>query len=241
MAISDTGDITISTSKIDKQGEPWLKLMVSDNGKGIPLAIQHRVFEAFFTTKEVGAGSGLGLSSVHGYVIQSGGEIGIESEPNTGTTIWMQWPIAHIEEPQPQSPVVESLPTSINESMVLLVEDDEQVAQTMIDLLSQDVRHVVHFNNAQQALQWLENNQHHLLVVLSDVHLVNSISGVQLKQKIALSYPQLTTYLYSGMAKEAIEQQFDCQIEESHFLSKPISYQKIHQLITELHQDKEFK
>lgn len=240
-AISETGDITISTSKVDKQGEPWLKLMVSDNGKGIPLAIQHRVFEAFFTTKEVGAGSGLGLSSVHGYVIQSGGEIGIESEPNTGTTIWMQWPIAHIEEPLPEAPVVASLPPTINEGMVLLVEDDEQVAQTMIDLLSQDVRHVVHFNNAQQALQWLENNHHHLLVILSDVHLVNSISGVQLKQKIAQGYPQLTTYLYSGMAKGAIEQQFNCQIEESHFLSKPISYQKIHQLITESRQTKEFK
>lgn len=153
----------------------------------------------------------------------------------------MQWPIAHIEEPLPEAPVVASLPPTINEGMVLLVEDDEQVAQTMIDLLSQDVRHVVHFNNAQQALQWLENNHHHLLVILSDVHLVNSISGVQLKQKIAQGYPQLTTYLYSGMAKGAIEQQFNCQIEESHFLSKPISYQKIHQLITESRQTKEFK
>ncbi len=240
-AISDTGDITISTSKIDKQGEPWLKLMVSDNGKGIPLAIQHRVFEAFFTTKEVGAGSGLGLSSVHGYVIQSGGEIGIESEPNSGTTIWMQWPIAHIEEFQPEIAVMESLPTTVNEGMVLLVEDDEQVAQTMIDLLSQDVKHVVHFNNAQQAWQWLEKNHNQLLTILSDVHLVNSISGVQFKQKIDQHFPQLSTYLYSGMAKESIEQQFNYQIEESHFLSKPISYQKIHQLITESRQTKELK
>jgi signal transduction histidine kinase len=96
-AISDTGTITIITEEIKRDNQSWLMLSVADNGKGIPIAIQHRVFEAFFTTKEVGVGSGLGLSSVHGYVIQSGGKIGIQSEPNHGTTIWMQWPIEHIE------------------------------------------------------------------------------------------------------------------------------------------------
>ncbi len=220
-AISDSGDIVITTTQIDKEGQPWLKVQVSDNGKGIPLAIQHRVFEAFFTTKEVGAGSGLGLSSVHGYVIQSGGEIGIESEPNSGTTIWMQWPIVHTEEQTLPTTVTPDLPLKISNNIVMLVEDNEQVAQTMIDLLSQDVRRVVHFNNAEQAWNWLEQNDHQLTAVLSDVHLVNSISGVQLKQKINTRYPSVPTYLYSGMAKEVIEQQFGLEIDDAFSCPNP--------------------
>jgi signal transduction histidine kinase/CheY-like chemotaxis protein len=237
-AISDYGDITITTMTTEKNGQPWLKILVSDTGKGIPLAIQHRVFEAFFTTKEVGAGSGLGLSSVHGYIIQSGGEIGIESAPTAGTTIWMQWPLLHTEpilEIEPPQHLNLITPT---QSMVLLVEDDEQVAQTIIDLLNQDVNQVVHFNNADKAWQWLVRNQNDLLAVLSDVHLVNSSSGVNLKHWVENDFPELPFYLYSGMAKEAIEQQFGCELDERFFLSKPISYRNIHELLLAAQQSK---
>jgi signal transduction histidine kinase/CheY-like chemotaxis protein len=250
-AISDTGTITIITEEIKRDNQSWLMLSVADNGKGIPIAIQHRVFEAFFTTKEVGVGSGLGLSSVHGYVIQSGGKIGIQSEPNHGTTIWMQWPIEHIEhiehihgddtpllshqEPLPLPP-----PAATNEALVpsnkgilLLLEDDEQVAQTMIDVLSGDVAQVVHFSRANHALDWLNNNHIHVSSILSDVHLAHSISGVEFKATVNSEYPAIPVFLYSGMSKEMIEQQFNCQLDNQ-FLNKPVTYDAINRLVKQM-------
>jgi PAS domain S-box-containing protein len=70
-----------------RPGEPVVYVTVHDTGIGIPPDILGRVFEPFFTTKEVGKGSGLGLSMVHGFIAQSGGHVGIESEPGRGTTV----------------------------------------------------------------------------------------------------------------------------------------------------------
>jgi signal transduction histidine kinase/CheY-like chemotaxis protein len=250
-AISDNGTITIITEEVKREGRPWLMLSVSDTGKGIPLAIQHRVFEAFFTTKDVGVGSGLGLSSVHGYVIQSGGKIGIQSEPNHGTTIWMQWPVEHVEcnvsheFAHPLSDNSTLLPATTSSSatqshsqprtgILVLVEDDEQVAQTMIDILSSDVAQVVHFSRANHALEWLQHHHSAVGSILSDVHLAHSISGVEFKNQANTDYPDIPVFLYSGMSKEMIEQQFNCQLDNQ-FLNKPVTYEAINRLVKQMH------
>ncbi|MBA3844422.1 MAG: PAS domain S-box protein [Actinobacteria bacterium] len=76
-------------------------LSVSDNGIGMDEALQARIFEPFFTTKPVGAGSGLGLASVDGIVGQSGGSLGVESAPGSGTTVVVRLPLARPDEPAP--------------------------------------------------------------------------------------------------------------------------------------------
>ena len=228
-AIQGTGSITISTQTIKHRESTWLRLSVSDNGKGIPVSIQHRVFEAFFTTKPMGAGSGLGLASVHGYVVQSGGEIGIESQPNAGTTIWMQWPLSHPVSPSTaNSPM---LPQKIT-GMLTLIEDDEQVAETMVDMLSHHFSEVVHFTQADVAQTWIENNANRITAVLSDVHLASESSGVSLKRALNQTLPSLPVFLYSGMAKEAIEQQFCVELGDE-FMNKPIAFSDIAQLLTQ--------
>ena len=74
----------------------YVAIEVADTGSGIPPEILPRVFDPFITTKEIGAGSGLGLSQVHGFVHQSGGTVDIESEPGRGTTVRMYLPAAKV-------------------------------------------------------------------------------------------------------------------------------------------------
>ena len=228
-AIEGRGTITLATNLVEQEGKPWLEISVTDTGKGIPKAVQSRVFEAFFTTKAVGEGSGLGLSSVHGYVQQSGGDIGIESEVNQGTRIWMRWPV--------QSDSLTFYPDTdkkeLDEFMpgiLLLVEDDRQVALTMIDLLGQYSEQVVHFLSADKALEWLSDYHQKVGGILSDVHLAHSMSGIEFRDKVTHDYPLVPIFLYSGMAREMIEQQFNCTLEEN-FIPKPITKNAISQLV----------
>ena len=224
-AISGEGFIKISTRLITKQNTNWIMVSVSDNGKGIPFEIQHRVFDAFFTTKEIGAGTGLGLSSVQGYVQRSGGKIGIKSKPNEGTTVWMEWPVEVGEFPAINIEV-SNAEEKLESRVLILVEDDQQVAETMKDFLTIRFSHVKHFPSADIAWLWIKKNNKKIIGILSDVHLINSISGIELRDKVQHSYPQLPYFLYSGMPKKAIEEQFDCKID-CNFINKPVTYKDI--------------
>jgi PAS domain S-box-containing protein len=104
-AIDDAGRITIATSEVILDEEyavmhsgvtsgPHVALVVSDTGVGMDAATRARVFEPFFTTKQVTHGSGLGLSTVHGIVTQSGGNVWLYSEPGRGTTFKIYLPVA---------------------------------------------------------------------------------------------------------------------------------------------------
>ena len=72
----------------------WVAISVADTGDGMPSEIRHRIFEPFFSTKGPGKGSGLGLSMVHGFVLQSGGFVEVDSAADRGTTIRMHFPLA---------------------------------------------------------------------------------------------------------------------------------------------------
>ncbi|MGE0420688.1 MAG: PAS domain S-box protein [Reyranellaceae bacterium] len=109
-AIRGMGTITVTaeTRAIDAAqaaGNPalrpgrWVAISVADTGDGMPSEIRHRIFEPFFSTKGPGKGSGLGLSMVHGFVLQSGGFVEVDSAADRGTTIRMHFPLA--ESPTP--------------------------------------------------------------------------------------------------------------------------------------------
>ncbi|MBX3502468.1 MAG: PAS domain S-box protein [Alphaproteobacteria bacterium] len=104
-AIAGAGTIAVSVENrtIDAHqaaGDPalraghWVAISVSDTGAGMPSEIRHRIFEPFFTTKGPGKGTGLGLSMVHGFVLQSGGFLVVDSAPERGTAIRMHFPAA---------------------------------------------------------------------------------------------------------------------------------------------------
>lgn len=87
-AMPQGGSLSLATRRIDGK----VLLTIADTGEGMPDHVKARAFDPFFTTKDIGKGTGLGLSQVHGFIVQSGGTIAIDSEPGTGTTIRITLP-----------------------------------------------------------------------------------------------------------------------------------------------------
>jgi signal transduction histidine kinase len=87
--------IEISTDILEQSNQEWVSVTIADNGTGMPLAIQERIFEMFFTTKPVGKGTGLGLAISHQIVTQKhGGQLLLHSQPDTGTEFQILLPLA---------------------------------------------------------------------------------------------------------------------------------------------------
>jgi PAS domain S-box-containing protein len=118
----ENNSITVRTL-LDKQGRP--RLEIEDTGIGIPEEYLRRVFDPFFTTKPVGVGTGLGLSISHRIVSEFGGEIGIESQHQRGTLVWMSLETAPIEAPAPPKQPTFPPPSNREHQARILIVDDE--------------------------------------------------------------------------------------------------------------------
>ncbi|CAN7719927.1 ATP-binding protein [Neorhizobium sp. LjRoot104] len=190
----------------------FVRLSVSDNGSGMTREVQARVFEPFFTTKDIGKGSGLGLAQVHGFVQQSGGKIDIESEVGRGTKITLMLPRSS-KEPGPDQHhlvdmhVARRRPASAGS--VLLVEDDDEVAALVSEMLEDLGFQVVRAATAAAALGALANGRR-IDLVFSDIMMPGGMNGVELAKEIRarrMDLPILLTSGYSEVAKQAADAQ----------------------------------
>jgi len=147
----------------------WVRLTVSDTGVGMaPTTLQH-IFEPFYTTKEPGRGTGLGLPQVHGIVGQHGGYIHVESQEGRGTQVIIYLPAVHVlAGSAPPTRLAADLPPGHGET-VLLVEDEPVLRESISDLLMQWGYRVVKVANGQQALDVLSAGSEPVALVLTDI------------------------------------------------------------------------
>ncbi|WP_244448024.1 ATP-binding protein [Neorhizobium vignae] len=189
----------------------FVTLSVSDNGSGMTREVQARVFEPFFTTKDIGKGSGLGLAQVHGFVQQSGGKIELQSEVGRGTKITLFLPRSS-KEPRPDHQHVDlhvARRPPASAGSVLLVEDDDEVAALVSEMLEDLGFQVVRAATAAAALGALANGRR-VDVVFSDIMMPGGMNGVELAREIRarrLDLPILLTSGYSEVTKQAAEAQ----------------------------------
>lgn len=190
----------------------FVRLSVSDNGSGMTREVQARVFEPFFTTKDIGKGSGLGLAQVHGFAQQSGGRIEIESEVGRGTKIILMLPRSS-KEPGPDQHHLVDLHVArrrpASAGSVLLVEDDDEVAALVSEMLEDLGFQVVRAATAAAALGALANGRR-VDLVFSDIMMPGGMNGVELAKEIRarrLDLPILLTSGYSEVTKQAAEAQ----------------------------------
>ena len=115
---------------------PYLKLAVRDTGKGIPPEIMDRIFEPYFTNKEMGRGTGLGLSVIHGIIRSHNGAITCRSIPNEGTTFEVYLPVIISEAPE-EGPVLEA-PLPVGNERILLVDDEQGLVKMGTEMLRQE-------------------------------------------------------------------------------------------------------
>jgi len=182
------------------QGHVWLA--VRDSGVGMSDEVRERAFEPFFTTKPAGRGTGLGLSTVYGFVKQSNGAITIDSAPGRGTTVTLYLPRA---KPQLVARAIDRDDGANSQAArglrVLLVEDDGAVAAVVQGFLEGASCRVTAAGNGEQALRWLKSDAEFDLL-LSDVALGAGIDGTALAQAAQRLRPRLPVLLMSGHAAE---------------------------------------
>ena len=197
----------------------YVMIAVTDTGAGIPADIIDHVFEPFFTTKPEGRGTGLGLSMVYGFVKQSGGHVKIYSEPGHGTTVRLYLPRAKgVEDAEPE---IEPGPAIGGGEIVLVVEDDEQVRGTVVDLLTEIGYRVLKAKDAESAWTIIESGVP-IDVLFTDVVMPGPLRSPELARKARERLPNLAVLFTSGYTENAIVHggRLDDGVE---LLSKPYS------------------
>jgi len=171
-------------------------ITVTDTGVGIPPDVLAKIFDPFFTTKPIGKGTGLGLSQVHGFAHQAGGTVAVESELGRGTSFTICFPRS-IPLPSRQ----ETFASAIGGGMVLLVEDNPDVAIASTGLLEQLGYSVRWVSDAEAALEEIERDGVDL--VLSDIVMPGKLDGLGLARAIRETRPRLPILLASGYSEAA--------------------------------------
>lgn len=194
--------------KDDEVAGDYVRLSVIDGGTGMTDEVRVRVFEPFFTTKDVGKGSGLGLAQVYGFVKQSRGTVSIDSELGRGTTIALYLPRSEHAALRHQHHLVDlhrPRPRHRDEGRILLVEDDDEVAALVSEMLRQLGYEVTRASSAAAALGALADGRA-VDLVFSDVMMPGGMNGVELAREIQrrrVDMPILLTSGYSGAAVHA--------------------------------------
>jgi CheY-like chemotaxis protein len=207
-AMPEGGQLRLATAAVDVD-EAWARrlapmpparyarLTVSDRGIGMAPEIQSRIFEAFFTTKERGKGTGLGLATVYGIVKQSGGFIWVESKVGQGTTFEVYLPVVH-------EPVTETMPLpslipqhSAGTQTIMLAEDDGAVRRLARDVLTNQGYTVLDARDGEEALQLARQYSGPIHLLIADV-VMPGLSGRELSARVSVDRPDIRVLYTSG-------------------------------------------
>ena len=173
----------------------YVEIEIADNGSGIPSDVLPRVFEPFMTTKEVGAGSGLGLSQVHGFVHQSGGAVEIESAPGMGTIVRIYLPATKTTS---SGTALSGSEASFGATGgILVVEDEPALADLAAELFGQWQYEIKVVRRASTALTLLREGEK-VDLVFADIVMAEGMNGLQLAESIKDEFPDMPILLTSG-------------------------------------------
>ncbi|MEP6823534.1 MAG: response regulator, partial [Ramlibacter sp.] len=209
-AMSEGGVLTISTCANEleaPEGEleagEYVIVRVTDTGKGIAAPLLAKVFDPFFTTKPVGSGTGLGLSQVYGFARQSGGQAFIRSEPGTGTTVEMHFPIASIDELDAMGD--ETIPPlearrPVKPHKILVVEDDADVRRVIVECLGLIGYTVTEASNGAEGLEAIRNDKPDLLMVDYAMPDMTGAEVISRAREMVGSLPVILATGYADMA-----------------------------------------
>jgi signal transduction histidine kinase/CheY-like chemotaxis protein len=181
---------------------PFVELLVRDTGVGIPPEIQGRVFEPFFTTKPKGAGTGLGLSMVYGFVRQSGGTVTVESAVGRGTTFSLLLPRADAAVDKAPTPKRLVAPVKEGRGTVLIAEDERAVRRLAATVLGQAGYHTLEAMDGAQALDLFTVHARDIVLVVTDV-VMPRMGGIDLAGRLRDAHPALPILFMTGYVEQS--------------------------------------
>jgi two-component system cell cycle sensor histidine kinase/response regulator CckA len=206
----------------------YVQIEVVDTGTGIGKENISRIFEPFFSTKEVGAGTGLGLSTVYGIVRQTDGFIFVDSEPGQGTTFSIYLPRIDAEpaaEAKRPAQLAETAGADLTGSgTILLVEDEDAVRLFGARALRNKGYTVIEARSGEQAMEVL-NGGEPIQVLVSDV-VMPGMDGVTLARFVRMERPDIKVILISGYSEDVARDGIDPDAG-IHFLPKPFSLKQL--------------
>jgi len=197
----------------------YVMLSVSDTGTGMTGEVKARLFEAFFTTKPSGKGTGLGLATCQTIVQQSGGHIGVYSEVGRGTAFKVYFPRVD-QSLDASAQVVKAGPLPRGTETLLVVEDEPSVRHLVTDMLEAQGYNVLRANNGQDALRVAgEHKGAPIRLVVTDV-IMPLMGGKVMAEWLKTTYPDLKILFTSGYTEDAMTRRGMIEAEVE-FLSKP--------------------
>ncbi len=176
----------------------FIAVTLTDTGSGMKPEVLAHAFEPYFTTKEEGVGSGLGLSQVYSFARESRGAATIESAPGKGASVTLLLPrasVAAVAAPRPGAAVARPAAARI-----LFVEDDREVAQVTAELLRDIGYEAVEAHDGEAALSALERDPA-IALVLSDIVMPGRVSGLDLARALRERRPELPVLLATGYSE----------------------------------------
>ncbi|MBI5083930.1 MAG: PAS domain S-box protein [Acidobacteria bacterium] len=227
-AMPDGGTLSIETALRPLEGichwcqaevrpGAYVELSVRDTGTGMCSEVLEKAFEPFFTTKAVGEGSGLGLSTVQGIALQSGGHVDAESELGKGSVFRVYFPVA--EPPAAIASLRQESGTASGTETILLVEDHADVRRLIASTLERHGYLVVEAAGADEALERSKLQRVDLL--LTDMEMPK-VSGVELARRLSAALPGVKTLFISGYSEDLIDLGREA-VPSSKFLQKPFA------------------
>jgi signal transduction histidine kinase/CheY-like chemotaxis protein len=236
-AMPSGGRLTLETDLLeDVEGDSVLPpgayatLSVLDTGVGMDAETARKAFHPFFTTKEVGHGTGLGLATVNGIVEQSGGRVFVETEPGKGSCFRVMLPRA-------QAPVVAAAPPAAptprpRAGTVLVVEDEPMVRAVIARALVGAGLTVLEAEDGEQALARAEAHEGAIELLVTDVVMAR-MGGLELAERLASARPGVRVLFISGYSREA-ELSDGGGLEGVEYLQKPFTSDAVVERVSRL-------
>jgi PAS domain S-box-containing protein len=217
---------------VDAREGRFVCISVTDTGCGMDPATISRIFEPFYSTKEVGKGTGLGLATVHGIVKQHQGWIEVCSELGSGTTFQIFLPAADAK-PLDSTADLDSLSESSQgaEEVILLVEDEPELRQLVRKVLCMQNYRVVDASDGVEALKLWDQHEGRIDLLLTDIVMPRGINGVELAARLRSRKPDLKVIFTSGYSDAIAE--MDQHDREEAFVAKPYRPTLLAQLVRE--------
>ena len=239
-AMAGGGTLTIRTANV-AQATPFRRgaeimpagnyvlIEVADTGVGIPRENLERIFEPFFSTKKIGSGTGLGLSTVYGIVKQTGGFIFVDSAPGEGAVFRIYLPRHEAVEGEPgaRGEPLEAAPgrdlTGIG--TVMLVEDEDPVRIFGARALRNKGYKVLEAKSGEAALDLIRGTEEKIDLLITDV-VMPRMDGPTLVRQVREIHPEMKVIFISGYAEDAFRKRLDSDAE-IHFLPKPFTLKQL--------------
>ncbi len=230
---SEQGTLTIEIRKVEqREGDKteWIEIRVSDTGEGISSEVSERIFDPYFSTREKGYGTGMGLALVHSIVTRNGGLVEVQSEVARGAVFRVLLPV--VVRQRSSGLLVQGDDVFDGKGRILLVDDEGQVVQVIGELLRSIGYHVSGWTSAKAALEHFQENTEAYDLLVTDLTMPH-MTGVELSAEVKRIRPNFPVVLITGYS-DRLTREFAMSAGIDEYCMKPVSLRDLSSVVGQL-------